>query len=155
MPITIPLLDSLLSSHPAEAEQHYHSIPLESRAVELTSILVQTSSAANSARSLLAATLLRRDLSTLNNDGVGGQIVEPLMVLFEGGTDAKTKRMVGRCVAELCGGEWIVHVLKRLEGGVSISLFMICVSCSLDTIPSASATSNSGYILTNPGSAHL
>ena len=123
MPITIPLLDSLLSPHPAEAEQHYHSIPLESRVVELTSTLVQikTPTAANdNARSLLAATLLRRDLSKLNNDGVGGQIVEPLMGLFEGGTDAKTKRMVGRCVAELCGGERMVHVLKRLEGGVSI-----------------------------------
>lgn len=122
MPITIPLLDSLLSPHPSEAEKHYHSIPLESRVIELTSILVQNpTDAGTEARSLLAATLLRRDLSRLNDDAVAGQIAEPLMALFEGSGNERTKRMVGRCVAELCGGEWMMHVLKRLEGGVRLN----------------------------------
>jgi hypothetical protein len=122
MPITIPLLDSLLSPHPSDAEKHYQSIPLESRVVELTSVLVQhtPNNAAEDARSLLAATLLRRDLSTLSScDAATGQISDPLMKLFEECSNERTKRMVGRCIAELCGGEWMMQVLKRLENGVS------------------------------------
>jgi len=118
MPITIPLLDSLLSPHPTEAESHYHSIPVESRVRELTSVLAQLSSAGGEdGRGMLAATLLRRDLSRCTSNA--GEIVEPLLGLFEGEVSERTKRMIGRCVAELCGGEMMGSVLKMLEGGVS------------------------------------
>jgi hypothetical protein len=128
MSITPQLLDTLLSSAPTTAEKHYHSIPTESRIIDLTSLLVQhhPTNAAEEARSLLAATLLRRDLSTVDNNengGAVGTIGEPLIGLFERSGSDGIKRMVGRCVAELCGGEWMGSVLKRLEGGVSLNVF--------------------------------
>jgi hypothetical protein len=136
MSITPQLLDSLLSSTPTEAEKHYHSIPSESRIIDLTTLLVQhaPANAAEVARCLLAATLLRRDLSTTtanadDNKAVVGTIGEPLMGLFERSESDGVKRMVGRCVAELCGGEWMGSVLKRLEGGVSSYGVVVLLFC--------------------------
>ena len=138
MPITTPLLDALLSGQ-HEAESHYSSIPLFSRVRELTSLLTQLSPAANAGndssvdegRAMLAATLLRRDLSRLALEEGGtttvGEIAEPLMMLFENNHN-RSQRMVGRCIAELCGGEWMGHVLKRLESGVSWVLIRSCLS---------------------------
>ena len=130
MSVTIPLLDSLLSGQ-NEAESHYRSIPLSSRVRELTLLLTQLSSAVNTGnvsnndegRAMLAATLLRRDLSRLSIEEGGmataREIAEPLMLLFERNHN-RSQRMLGRCVAELCGEEGMMgHVLKRLECGVS------------------------------------
>lgn len=124
MSITPPLLDSLLTAQPA-AEQHYHSIPVQTRVIDLTSLLVQhpPANAAEEARCLLAATLLRRDLMKCTEVSVA----EPLLGLFEGCGSERVRRMVGRCVAELCGGEqWMGIVLKRLVNGVSAFAWRCC-----------------------------
>ncbi len=137
MSITIPLLDALLSGQ-HEAESHYSSLPLSSRVRELTSLLTQLSPAANAGndsrvdegRAMLAATLLRRDLSRVSLEEGGmataGELAEPLMMLFENNHN-RSQRMVGRCVAELCIGDWMGHVLKRLENGVSGMLIRSCL----------------------------
>ncbi|KAL3785690.1 hypothetical protein HJC23_008723 [Cyclotella cryptica] len=125
MPITIPLLDALLAGQ-QDAESHYGSIPPSARIRELTSLLTQLSPAANAGshndegRAMLAATLLRRDLSCLSFEEGGNaasEIAEPLMILFENNHN-RSQRMLGRCVAELCGADGMMgHVLKRLETG--------------------------------------
>lgn len=131
MTVTIPLLHSLLTN-PTQHEAHFHSIPIEQRIPSLSSIVLSRPEEEDVG--LLAVTLLRRDLSRMTaaaNSGASNihsaavnlnELVEPLMNLFESNWGREgTRRMVGRCVAELsCGGEVMAGVLKRLEGGVSV-----------------------------------
>lgn len=152
-PVSIELLDSMLGgSQQNAAEKVYRSIPLPNRVQQLSSLLAQlhtTNAAAASSnndagRSMLAAVLLRRDISSLatspNSVSLMGEIAEPLLSLFchdDGGAANKssTRRQIGHCIAELCGSlslaspadgrEWMKTLLGRLEPGVS---YISCVS---------------------------
>ena len=97
----------------------------------------------NEGRSLLAAVLLRREISTLGGNesmtgiptsnciALMGEIAEPLMSLFtlDNSSVNQSRRQIGHCIAELCcslsvvspndGREWMKSVLGRLEPGVS------------------------------------
>ena len=98
----------------------------------------------NEARSMLAAVLLRREISTLGGNesmtgiptsnciALMGEIAEPLMSLFTLDNNSsinQSRRQIGHCIAELCcslsvvspndGKEWMKSVLGRLEPGVS------------------------------------
>ena len=122
---------------------------------ELTSLLGQLNGSNNNAnnnyvannnnagRSMLAAVLLRRDISTLAGAetmtglppsasmALMGEVAEPLMALFtkQQQQQQQTRRQIGHCIAELCGSlsvvsgehgrEWMTSVLGRLEPGVS------------------------------------
>ena len=150
--VTIPLLDSMLTPTPGQpAETLYRSIPLSNRVRELANLLTQLYSNAggvndstNEARSMLAAVLLRREISTLGGNesmtgiptsnciALMGEIAEPLMSLFTLDNNSsinQSRRQIGHCIAELCcslsvvspndGKEWMKSVLGRLEPGVS------------------------------------
>ena len=154
--VTVDLLDSMLSPTPGQpaSEALYRSIPLPNRVRELTSLLGQLNGSNNNAnnnyvatnnagRSMLAAVLLRRDISTLAGAetmtglppsaslALMGEVAEPLMALFtkQQQQQQQTRRQIGHCIAELCGSlsvmsgehgrEWTTSVLERLEPGVS------------------------------------
>lgn len=138
--VTIPLLDSMLRPSPGQpAEAVYRSIPLPNRVRELTAILRQLHGGGgdDAGRSMLAAVLLRREISTLaasSDLSLLGEVAEPLMALFtqDGAGDKQgqqSRRQIGHCIAELCsslsvaspanGREWMKSVLGRLEPGVS------------------------------------
>ena len=134
---TIPLLQSLLTN-PSLTTQ-FQSIPIDDRISSLASILLQPSQPKEEVGddvTLLCVTLLRRDLSRVcanvsaANDTTGSansnngysSLLTPLLDLFETTPGhSRTKRMVGRCVAELCGeGNNMEGVLKRIGAGVSL-----------------------------------
>ena len=133
---TIPLLQSLLTN-PSLTTQ-FQSIPIDDRISSLASILLQSQhdTKVGDDVTLLCVTLLRRDLSRVcanvsaANDTTGSansnngysSLLTPLLDLFETTPGhSRTKRMVGRCVAELCGeGNNMEGVLKRIGAGVSL-----------------------------------
>jgi len=152
--VTVDLLDSMLSPTPGQpaSEALYRSIPLPNRVRELTSLLGQLNGSNNNAnnvvannnagRSMLAAVLLRRDISTLAGAetmtglppsasmALMGEVAEPLMALFtnqQQQQQQQSRRQIGHCIAELCGSlsvvsgehgrEWMTSVLGRLEPG--------------------------------------
>jgi len=154
--VTVDLLDSMLSPTPGQpaSEALYRSIPLPNRVRELTSLLGQLNGSNNNAnnvvannnagRIMLAAVLLRRDISTLAGAetmtglppsasmALMGEVAEPLMALFtnqQQQQQQQSRRQIGHCIAELCGSlsvvsgehgrEWMTSVLGRLEPGVS------------------------------------
>lgn len=155
MSVSVGLLDSMLSpgvggggGHQQQAETLYRSIPLTNRVRELTALLGQLNNTdntnTNAGRAMLAAVLLRREISTLAGSeqmtgipsaqavSLMGDIAEPLMSLFtmqDVGVVKQSRRQVGHCIAELCGSlsvvspengqEWMKNVLGRLQPGVS------------------------------------
>ena len=163
--VTIPLLDSMLTPTPGQpAETLYRSIPLSNRVRELTTLLTQLYNSNNNAggtvndsnnegRSMLAAVLLRREISTLGGNesmtgiptsnciALMGEIAEPLMSLFtlDNSSVNQSRRQIGHCIAELCcslsvvspndGREWMKSVLGRLEPGVSYCIHMHHLMC--------------------------
>ena len=162
--VTIPLLDSMLTPTPGQpAETLYRSIPLSNRVRELTTLLTQlynsnnaggtVNDSNNEGRSLLAAVLLRREISALGGNesmtgiptsnciALMGEIAEPLMSLFtlDNSSVNQSRRQIGHCIAELCcslsvvspndGREWMKSVLGRLEPGVSYCIHMHHLMC--------------------------
>ena len=162
--VTIPLLDSMLTPTPGQpAETLYRSIPLSNRVRELTTLLTQlynsnnaggtVNDSNNEGRSLLAAVLLRREISALGGNesmtgiptsnclALMGETAEPLMSLFtlDNSSVNQSRRQIGHCIAELCcslsvvspndGREWMKSVLGRLEPGVSYCIHMHHLMC--------------------------
>ena len=147
MSITIDLLDSMLvPSHGNPAENNYLSISLDLRVRELASLLAQLddNNATNTARRMLVAVLLRRDVETLagkqQHTGLSpasvvslmGEIANPLMsMFFKSEVTQPSRRQIGHIIAELSsslsivsskdGEEWMKTILHHVRPGVSIS----------------------------------
>eukprot|EP00978_Attheya_sp_CCMP212_P011165 scaffold27362_cov51-Attheya_sp.AAC.5 len=143
MSVSEQVLDAMLgasAAHREAAEAHFQGIPVPDRASSLLSLLLlqvqvqvqpptssfQTQTQTSEARGLLAAVLLRRDISTLgggmnmptksNIDSMTRtststststsllqSMAEPLVSLFHAAsTSAACQRQVGHCIAELC-----------------------------------------------------
>jgi hypothetical protein len=138
MSVSEQVLDAMLGAsavHREAAEAHFQGIPVPDRASSLLSLLllqvqlqvqgqgqVQVEGRRSEARGLLAAVLLRRDISTLGggmnmnmptksssdstthaSTSLLQSMAEPLVSLFHAAsTSAACQRQVGHCIAELC-----------------------------------------------------
>ena len=145
MSITLEILDALLSpTNRSEAERHFNSVPLIERASSLISLLLSLphDDVENVGRMMLAAVLLRRDISSIGGLGLNPTternglvsllrgMAEPLMEFFVKVCDGGIRRQICHVVAELClslslleedGGKAVMKgVLGRVGPGVSL-----------------------------------
>lgn len=125
--ITLELLDALLNpSEGRSGEEHFSSIILPSRVHGLFSLLINTISPQDAARSMLACVLLRRDISSLgvytfaqgHEDQAAdivsmlGGMVDPLLNIL--GQNAHTSRLIGFVIAEVCAALSLMDTNKAL-----------------------------------------